>query len=118
MKPGDRVEAVRWSLDEGLRIWPIFENGRPTQNWRVVRVTGQRDEDIAELYRSDALPGTSASHDCQTKYPDATFGINDNETVPPGTQGTVDHVTSLQVHVRWDNGSSLSFSPRDVYRKV
>lgn len=109
---GDRVEAVRFALDEGLRIWPIFENGRPSDDWRVVQVDGQRDEDVTELYRG------GSSHDCQVNYPAATCGINDNETVPPGTQGTVRLVTSMQVSVDWDNGSSLSFVARDICRKL
>jgi hypothetical protein len=109
---GDRVEAVRFALDEGLRIWPIFENGRPSNNWRVVQVNGQRDEDVTELYRG------GSSRECQLQYPDATFGINDNETVPPGTQGTVRLVTSGQVSVDWDNGSHLSFVARDICHKL
>jgi hypothetical protein len=109
---GDRVEAVRFCLDEGLRIWPIMGNGSHTGAWRVVRVTGQRDEDITELYRADQ-PG-----ECHSEYPDATYGVNDNETMPPGTQGTVSHVTDVQVFVLWDNGARLAFTDRDVYRKL
>lgn len=109
---GDRVEAVRFVLDEGLRIWPIWgDDSKPTSEWRVVRVTGQRDEDIEELYRG-------SGGECMSKYPDARHGINDNETVPPGTLGTVDHVTDVQVFVRWDNGSRLAFTDRDEYRKL
>jgi hypothetical protein len=107
---GDRVAAVRFALDEGLRIWPIFgEDGKPTDAWRVVQVAGQSDADITELYRG-------SSHQCQEKYPDARFGINDNETVPPGTLGTVDHVSNVQAHVAWDNGARLAFTDRDEYR--
>src|SRR3954467_1849008 len=109
---GDRVEAVRFCLDEGLRIWPLFgEDGRPTGVWRVVRVAGQADEDIVEVFRG-------LSGECSSEYPDAVYGINDNETVPPGTQGTVDHVTDVQVFVLWDNGARLAFTDRDTYRKL
>lgn len=109
---GDRVEAVRFCLDEGLRIWPTWsEDGTPSGTWRVVRVTGQRDEDIEEVYRGQ-------SGECSSEYPAASYGINDNETVPPGTQGTVNHVTDVQVFVLWDNGARLAFTDRDVYRKL
>jgi hypothetical protein len=108
---GDRVEAVRFCLDEGLRIWPVLVDGLPSDEWRVVRIAGQGDEDIAEVYRG-------RSGECASEYPDAVFGINDNETVPPGTLGWVDHVTDVQVFVRWDNGSRLAFTERDVYRKL
>jgi hypothetical protein len=36
--------------------------------------------------------------------------------VPPGTLGTVDHVSNVQVHVAWDNGASLAFTERDIFR--
>jgi hypothetical protein len=64
---GDRVAAVRFALDEGLRIWPIFgEDGKPTDAWRVVQVVGQSDARLAftdrDEYRvtarSRALPST------------------------------------------------------------
>lgn len=111
LEQGDRVEAVRFCLDEGLRIWPIQESDAPTGEWRVVRVVGQRDEDVTELMR-----GTSP--ECQDKHPNARFGINDNESVPPGTQGTVEGVTSVQVWVHWDNGRRLAFTSNDTYRKL
>ena len=34
--------------------------------------------------------------------------IDDNLTVPPGTEGTVTYVTRKQFGVRWDNGSILA----------
>jgi hypothetical protein len=112
LNEGDRVEAVRFCLDEGLRIWPVWtDTGRPSGEWRVVQVAGQRDEDITELYRGQ-------SGECASEYPDAVYGINDNETVPPGTEGVVNHVSNIQVFVSWDNGATLAFTDRDVYRKL
>lgn len=34
--------------------------------------------------------------------------VDDNDTVPPGTRGTVRGISSDQIHVEWDNGSSIS----------
>jgi hypothetical protein len=109
---GDRVEAVRFALDEGLRVWPVFDDGTPTGRvWRAVRVTGQADDDIEELARG-------ALDVVVDQYPEARHGINDNETVPPGTLGTVDHVTDVQVFVHWDNGCRLALTERDVVRVI
>ncbi len=102
---GSRVVAVNFWLDEGLRIWPIQE-GHGNQ-WRVVRVADQAVQE--ELMR-----GSSA--ECQAAHPDATFGINDNESVPPGTEGTVVSTDNNQVWVSWDNGRRLAFTDRDTYR--
>lgn len=34
--------------------------------------------------------------------------VDDNETVPPGTLGTIDHIDDMGTrHVRWDNGHML-----------
>jgi hypothetical protein len=112
LKLGDRVEAVRFALDEGLRVWPVFEEGKPNGNvWRVVRVTGQDDDDIEELVRGSL-------GDVTYEYPEARAGINDNETVAPGTLGTVDLVTDVQVFVHWDNGCRLALTESDVVRVV
>src|SRR4051794_36122322 len=44
---GDRVRAVNFVLDEGLRIWPIQNQdlGTARENWRVVQVADQRVTD-------------------------------------------------------------------------
>lgn len=44
--------------------------------------------------------------------------IDDNITVPPGTEGTVEHADELQVWVKWDNGSTINLVPGDQWRKV
>lgn len=43
--------------------------------------------------------------------------IDDNVTVPPGTEGTVDSVDDAgTIHVDWDNGSRIGLLPkRDVF---
>lgn len=47
----------------------------------------------------------------------AVVSVNDNVTVPPGTEGTVTDVltagdgSAMQVAVVWDNGRRLSFLP-------
>lgn len=102
---GDRVRAVNFVLDEGLRIWPI-DNGK---TWRVVRVADQAVQE--ELFRGGQL-------DCQAKYPDATFGINDNESVPPGTEGVVDHVSDSQLGVTWANGRRLMCVEKDTIERL
>jgi hypothetical protein len=105
---GDRVRAVNFVLDEGLRIWPAFDEKQQHQ-YRVVRVA---DQEVKETLMY------GESHRCQQEHPDATFGINDNESVPPGTEGTVDHVTRTQVGVRWDNGRRLFCAPADTIEKL
>lgn len=118
---GDRVEAVWFSLDDGLRIWPVMDNGRPTGRWRLVQVTGaDADAVITELARADS------GHELEAEHPDAKWGINDNETVPPGTQGTVREVSGAsmvgmgfrQFAVSWDNGSTIGLTEKDLFRKV
>jgi hypothetical protein len=100
-REGDRVEAVSWWLDEGRRIWPVD----PANNvWRVMSIV---EQEAIEIYR-----GTSG--DCARRCPHATFSVNDNETVPPGTQGTVLSVNRFQVAVEWDNGSVLHLTDKDV----
>lgn len=110
---GDRVRAVHFSLDDGLRIWPIDPADGNGNGWRVVRVAGDGpDATIDELFRGDQLA-------CQAAHPEAVFGINDNESVPPGTEGTVEDVTSSgQVGIAWDNGRRLFCSPKDVIEKL
>jgi len=103
---GDRVRAVNFTLDEGLRIWPVDAGAG---EWRVVRVADQAVQE--ELCRGSQFY-------CQNAHPDATFGINDNETVPPGTLGTVDHKDASNLHVKWDNGSSIAATERDTIEKV
>lgn len=105
---GARVEAVNMWLDEGLRIWPVQDSG-PTGVWRVVRVA---DQEVKE----ELMRGTSP--ECQARYPDAVFGINDNESVPPGTLGTVEGVNSLQAWIAWDNGRRLALTEKDTVRII
>lgn len=110
LREGARVEAVNFWLDEGLRIWPIQEGEGPTGKWRVVRVADQ-------AVQEEVMRGTS--QECQDAHPDARFGINDNESVPPGRLGTVESVTeSGQIWVAWDNGRRLAFTDKDTYRIV
>lgn len=105
---GDRVRAVGFWLDGGTRIWPM----QSPNLWRVVRVIGGPDpDDFIELFRGEQI-------ECQRKYPSAVYGINDNETVPPGTEGTVDSVSSTQVGVTWDNGRRLFCAPKDTIEKL
>jgi hypothetical protein len=45
--------------------------------------------------------------------------IDDNVTVPPGTQGTVSGlVDDLQIGVTWDNGARLQLVPGDAWKPV
>ena len=47
--------------------------------------------------------------------------VDDNENVPPGTEGTVEgyHPDVDQVWVRWDNGSHLNLMiSHDTWRRV
>lgn len=104
---GDRVRAVNFVLDEGLRIWPMpNDNAR----WRVVRVA---DQEVKEVIAFGLFAGLQAD------YPDARPGINDNESVPPGTEGTVEGVDGVgTVQVRWDNGRHIGVTLRDTIEKV
>jgi hypothetical protein len=116
LKEGDRVRAVWFSLDEGLRIWPIWTpDGHPSGWWRVVRVEGTGpDATITEIARGENGHNLEAEHG-------AKWGINDNETVPPGTEGTVGVLfgtSDRQVSVAWDNGSSIMLTRLDLWEKV
>lgn len=91
------------ALDEGTRIWPFGDQ------WRVVMVQSQSE--VRQLM-------VGAMTACQATYPQATFGINDNENVPPGTTGTVRSVNRFQAWVDWDNGVSLGLTPRDEVRII
>jgi len=106
LRTGDRVKLLRFWIDEGLRIWPSSTGG---EQWRVVDVRGQGNT-------RELLVGSQST--CMNAYPEAVFGVNDNETVPPGTQGTVESYSSTQVWVRWDNGSRLALTERDVAVKI
>jgi hypothetical protein len=112
LKEGDRVRAVHFAIDDGLRVWPVMHDGRPTGEWRVVYAVGSGpDFKLTERAR-----GTQ--QECLASHPSATYGINDNETVPPGTLGTVSHVSELQTFVAWDNGARLAFGPHDIYERL
>lgn len=44
---------------------------------------------------------------------------NDNEIVPPGTEGTVTSIDDAKtIHVHWDNGRNLGLLPEDEWEKV
>lgn len=99
------MKAVRFWLDEGRRIWPVD----PANNvWRVMSIV---EQEAIEIYR-----GTSG--DCARRCPHATFSVNDNETVPPGTEGTIDSVSGPFLHVAWDNGCSLGLTDKDVVEVI
>lgn len=108
---GDRVEVVHWWIDEGDRIWPVFEDGKPVSGkWRAVRVAddGRTFEEL----------GPCEAGRQEIDWPGFTFSINDNENVPPGTQGTVHTITKFGYAVDWDNGSGLHPASRDEIKKV
>jgi hypothetical protein len=48
--------------------------------------------------------------------------IDDNETVPPGTEGTVTYSDGDEHHsnwgVKWDNGATLGFAEEDDWEFV
>lgn len=102
LSEGDRVRAVWFTLDTGLRIWPD-QTDPNCATWRVVQVS---EHSFAELFRGD-------QQECLARYPDATYGVNDNESVPPGTLGTVETVHRINSFVRWDNGRRLGLTPND-----
>lgn len=112
LKHGDRVRAVHFPLDTGLRIWPMQDH--PEHHARVVRV--DEPDTFTEVFRGPQL-------ECQENHPDATWSINDNESVPPGTLGTVDYVgpassLSSNVAIEWDNGRRLHLAFHDVVERV
>ena len=40
--------------------------------------------------------------------------MNDPQAPPPGTHGTIKGVDGIgQIHVKWDNGSTLAIQPQD-----
>ena len=43
--------------------------------------------------------------------------MDDVQSPPPGTRGTITHVDDAgQIHVKWDNGSSLALIPgEDIF---
>jgi hypothetical protein len=111
-REGDRVRAVNFVLDEGLRIWPIQNQhlGTARENWRVVRVADQRVTETLAV---------GPFHRCQADFPDALPGVNDNESVPPGTEGTVVSVDDGgTVHVRWDNDRHIGVTVYDTLEKL
>jgi hypothetical protein len=98
---GTRVRAEWFPLDKGLRLW---HDQSDTSVVRVVKVHDR--ESFDELMR-----GTQ--QECERAHPDARWGINDNESVPPGTEGTVVHSDGLNVAIKWDNGSRLHLATED-----
>lgn len=106
LRTGDRVKLLKFWIDEGLRLWPVSPN---ENRWRVVEVEKQR-------VTCELLVGTQ--QECLKAHPNAVFGINDNETVPPGTQGTVMSYTPTQVWVAWDNGRRLALTEKDAAVKI
>ena len=65
---------------------------------------------MAEMYRRSFPPGTRVL--CVRMF--------DPRPVPPNTEGTVIAVDDIgQIHVKWDNGSSLALNPEcDTFRKI
>jgi len=109
---GTRVRAVNFVLDDGLRIWPLQNQhlGTAQGKSRVVRVADQR---VLETL----MVGSSA--ECEAAYPDARWTINDNESVPPGTEGTVRDVDDAgTIHVAWDNGRSIGVTTEDTVERL
>lgn len=104
LRTGDRVKLVRFYIDEGLRIWPSSSG----EQWRVVDVRAQSFRELL----------VDSQTNCMDAYPEATFGVNDNETIPPGTEGTVESYTSSQVWVHWDTGHRLALGTKDVAVKI
>jgi hypothetical protein len=107
LRKGDRVRAVHFPLDTGLRIWP--NQGDDSGRVRVVQVTGP--DEFAVRFEG-------SQQDAAAQFPHATWSINDNESVPPGTLGTVDHVDSSNVFIAWDNGRRLGLAPHDIVERV
>jgi hypothetical protein len=108
---GDRVRAVHFWLDKGLRIWPI-QSGELEGKWRLVEVS-----DDGHSFTDLFAPGEF--HDLQRAHADALPGVNDNESVPPGTEGTVVSVDDGgTVHVRWDNNRRIGATIQDTLQKL
>jgi hypothetical protein len=105
---GQRVRAVEFTIDPGTRIWPMQDD---SNLWRVVFVRGAHAGDYDTLFA-----GTQS--ECEARHPDATYSINDNESVPPGTLGTVDHQDSHNLFVKWDNGRRLGVNEDDRIERV
>ncbi len=44
--------------------------------------------------------------------------MNDPQAPPPHTRGVIQHIDGIgQLHVKWENGSSLAVQPReDIYK--
>lgn len=103
---GTRVRAVNFWIDEGLRIWPVDAGANL---WRVVRVADQEVKE--ELFRGGQT-------ECREKFPDARFGINDNEGVPPGTLGVVRHADEANLSVAWESGHTLGVTDRDTIERA
>jgi len=105
---GARVRAKRFGLDTGRRIWPNQDT-----NGAVVRVVDVIDQwTFAVLWQ-----GPQA--EAQQHYPDALWSINDNESVPPGTEGTVRDVDDGgTVFVSWDNGRSIGVTLGDEIERL
>ena len=102
LRPGDRVQAVWFIVDCGLRLWPVDASAGL---WRLMRVDGPGPGEHVELDRAHLS-------DLQAAHPDATCCVNDNETVPPGTWGTVTEAGPKPT-VHWDNGHQLALNAAD-----
>lgn len=47
------------------------------------------------------------------------ISMDDVQAPPSGTEGTVHHVDSInQIHVKWDNGSTLALIPENDQYKI
>ena len=59
-----------------------------------------------------ATPATKVGDRVKAVHFGPSKVIDDNITVPPGTQGTVHHIDDAgTVFVRWDNGSTIGLLP-------
>jgi hypothetical protein len=62
------------------------------------------------------FPSESYVNAIKAQYPAGTrivvYAMEDSRPIPPGTQGTVNHVDDMAtIHVDWDNGRHLGLIP-------
>jgi len=97
---------------------PAGESGT-LDEWAIQGLTDKESDDFM-----DALTETKVGDRVRAVRWATSAVIDDNETVPPGTLGTVVGIPALtgelaQVWVEWDNGSRISLLPdRDQWEVV